>query len=219
MKRLLFAQLDLFAGLSHEELAALESASSTVSLAKHCVLFNEGDSADALYVVESGRIKVFCSDRNGKEFVVNVLEPGDYFGELALLDGQPRSASVRSAGPSTLRALEREPFLAVLERHPAINRQLIRNLTGRIRGLTEEVKTLALQDVYGRVCKLFLQISETLPDGRRRTRETLTQREIASRVGASREMIARILKELAQGGYVEWDQHHLLLSDRLPEQF
>ena len=97
-------KVEIFQGLSPEELAALESSSTSRSFPKNTVVIHENDPADSLFVIESGKVKVYCSDKNGKEFIMNTQGPGDYFGELALLDDSARSASVRTVAgaPSTV---------------------------------------------------------------------------------------------------------------------
>ena len=150
-------KVELFAGLSEDEQAALEGSCVTRNYPRNTVVINENDFADSLYVIESGRVKVYCSDKNGKEYIMNTLGPGDYFGELALLDDDRRSASVRTLEKSTFTIMFKDEFHATMGRHPNIAQTLMRNLTRRVRKLTENVKSLALQDVYGRVTKVLIR--------------------------------------------------------------
>lgn len=212
-------QVEIFAGLTPLERDALAASSSTVTLARNTVVFNEGDPADALYLIEAGRVKVYACDRNGKEYIFNVMGPGEYFGELALLDDEPRSASVRTLEEARFRVVTRGDFQRVLDDHPGMARTLIRNLTTRIRQLTRDVRSLALEDVYGRVTKLLKSLAEPVDDARHRVPERLTQQEIADRVGASREMVARILKDLSAGGYIRWEGRHIVIVGRLPAKY
>jgi CRP/FNR family cyclic AMP-dependent transcriptional regulator len=138
-------QVEIFHGLSREELAALDASSSSESYSKNTVVIQENEPADALYVIESGRVKVYCSDKNGKEFIMNSLGVGDYFGELALLDDSARSASVRTVEPCQFRIVKKEDFSKVLTDNPGITQQLLGNLASRVRKLTTDVKNLALQ--------------------------------------------------------------------------
>jgi CRP/FNR family cyclic AMP-dependent transcriptional regulator len=133
-------QVEIFHGLSDEELKALDGSSTTRAFPKNTVVIHENDPADSLFVIESGKVKVYCSDKNGKEFIMNTLGPGDYFGELALLDDSTRSASVRTVEKSEFRIVMKEDFAGVLEDHPGITQQLISNLAGRVRKLTADVK-------------------------------------------------------------------------------
>lgn len=212
--------VDLFDGLSPDEIRLLRDTSIVREFAKNTVLIHEGDVADSLFVVESGRVKVYCSDKGGKDFVLNLLEAGDYFGELALLDDDRRSASVRAMEPTTVRIIYKEDFKSILDLHPNITRILNKNLTRRIRKLTNDVKSLALQDVYGRVVKVLTNLAEPEDeDGNMRIQEKLTQQEIADRVGSSREMVARILKDLTIGEYIEVDGRHIVIKKKLPESY
>ena len=115
-------QVEIFHGLSDEELKALEGSSTTRAFPKNTVVIHENDPADSLFVIEAGKVKVYCSDKNGKEFIMNTLGPGDYFGELALLDDSTRSASVRTVEKSEFRIVMKEDFSGVLEDHPGITK-------------------------------------------------------------------------------------------------
>jgi CRP/FNR family cyclic AMP-dependent transcriptional regulator len=170
-------------------------------------------------VIESGKVKVYCSDKNGKEFIMNTQGSGDYFGELALLDDSARSASVRTVEKSTFCIIYKEDFNRVLDEHPGIGRKLIRNLSQRVRKLTADVKSLALQDVYGRVANVLMDLSEERGDGTLYIPEKLTQQDIADRVGASREMVARILKDLTIGEYIRFEGRHIIINTRLPAKY
>lgn len=212
-------QVEIFHGLSADELQALEASSTARSVPKNTVVIHENDPADSLFVIESGNVKVYCSDKNGKEFIMNTLGAGDYFGELALLDDATRSASVRTVEKSSFRIVLKEDFNRVLDTHPNITRQLISNLAARVRKLTADVKSLALQDVYGRVANVLMDLSEERGDGTLYIPEKLTQQDIADRVGASREMVARILKDLTIGEYIRFEGRHIIINTRLPAKY
>jgi CRP/FNR family cyclic AMP-dependent transcriptional regulator len=212
-------QVEIFQGLSTEELEALTSSSSTRSFPKNTVVIHENDPADSLFIIESGKVKVYCSDKNGKEFIMNTQGTGDYFGELALLDDSTRSASVRTVEKSNFCIIFKDDFNRVLDQHPNIARQLIRNLTARVRKLTGDVKSLALQDVYGRVANVLMDLAEERGDGTLLIPEKLTQQDIADRVGASREMVARILKDLTIGDYIRFEGRHIIINSRLPAKY
>ena len=212
-------QVEIFDGLGPDDLATLEQSSSSQTYPKNTIVIQENEPADALYVIESGRVKVYCSDKNGKEFIMNTLGPGDYFGELALLDDSTRSASVRTVEKSEFRIVMKEDFAGVLEDHPGITKQLISNLAGRVRKLTADVKSLALQDVYGRVANVLMDLAEERGDGTLFIPEKLTQQDIADRVGASREMVARILKDLTIGEYIRFEGRHIIINTRLPAKY
>ena len=150
---------------------------------------------------------------------MNTQGEGDYFGELALLDDSTRSASVRTVEKSSFCIIFKDDFNRVLDEHPKIARQLIRNLSQRVRKLTGDVKSLALQDVYGRVANVLMDLAEERGDGSLFIPEKLTQQDIADRVGASREMVARILKDLTIGDYIRFEGRHIIINSRLPAKY
>lgn len=212
-------QVEIFQGLSESELSALSASSSSRVYPKNTVVIHENDTADSLFIIESGKVKVYCSDKNGKEFIMNTQGAGDYFGELALLDDCLRSASVRTVEKSSFCIIYKDDFNKVLDCQPNIARTLIKNLTERVRKLTADVKSLALQDVYGRVANVLMDLSVERGDGTLYVPEKLTQQDIADRVGASREMVARILKDLTIGEYVRFEGRHIIINTRLPAKY
>jgi CRP/FNR family cyclic AMP-dependent transcriptional regulator len=216
---LILQQVELFQGLSKDELETLSGNSSSRSFPKNTVVIHENDPADSLFIIESGKVKVYCSDKNGKEFIMNTQGEGDYFGELALLDDSTRSASVRTVEKSSFCIIFKDNFNRILDDHPNIARKLIRNLAARVRKLTADVKSLALQDVYGRVANVLMDLAEARGDGTLYIPEKLTQQDIADRVGASREMVARILKDLTIGDYIRFEGRHIIINSRLPAKY
>jgi CRP/FNR family cyclic AMP-dependent transcriptional regulator len=167
---------------------------------KNALIVTEGDDSGSVYVLLSGHVKVFLSDEQGREVQLNRLGPGEYFGEVTL-DGGPRSASVMALEETRCAVLRRAELLGLIERRPELALHMLRRLARRVRALSENVRSLALMDVYGRVARLLLELAEE-KDGRLVIDEPLTHKEIASRVGASREMVSRIFSDLAEGGYV-----------------
>ena len=212
------SHISIFEGLPEAELSALQELCITRTYPKNTVIINEGDQANAMFICTSGKVKVYVSDENGKEFVLNSMGPGEYFGELSLLDDETRSASVITTDKSTFSILYKDDFSKVVLNHPDIALVLLRNLASRIRKLTENVKTLALQDVYGRIRKTLLDLS-TEKDGDTVIEEKLTQQDLANRIGSSREMVARILKDLATGGYIEIERKQFRILKKLPESY
>lgn len=212
-------KVEIFEGLSDAELEVLASSSVARSYPKNTVIINENDHADSLYIIESGRVKVYCSDKNGKEFIMDTLDAGDYFGELALLDDDKRSASVRTMEKSSFTIIYKEDFNRIIEQQPNIAQTLIRNLTRRIRKLTKDVKALALQDVYGRVTNVLNTMAEPRDEETSVIPEKLTQQDIADRVGASREMVARILKDLTIGEYITFEGRNIVIKGKLPANY
>lgn len=167
----------------------------------HTVLITEDDAADTLYIILSGRVKVYASNESGKDVILSVLAAGDLVGEMAI-DGGARSASVMTLEPTSCAVVGGADLRAFIVAHPDFAHHLILKLIARIRWLTGRVKSLALEDVYGRVVALLQATSE--PDGERHriVTQKMTQQDIAEQVGSSREMVSRIFKELTLGGYV-----------------
>jgi len=205
----------LFSGLSETEMAAISSQAVTRSFPKNTLVICEGDTSDSLYVVLSGKVKVFLSDEEGKEVTLNLQGAGEYFGELAILDEAPRSASVVTVEDTKLAVLSKAAFEKCMEQHATIALVVMRGLACRLRELTENVRSLALMDVYGRVARLLLEMSEE-EGGKNIIKQRLTQRDIASMVGASREMVSRILRDLSVGGYITIENKIITLNERLP---
>ena len=216
---MILKQVELFHGLAERELAALAASSSSKSFPKNTVVIQENDPADSLYVIEAGRVKVYCSGKDGKEFILNTQAEGDHFGELALLDDSLRSASVRTVEKSTFCIILKEDFNRVLDENPSIARKLVHNLAVRVRRLTADVRNLALQDVYGRVASVLMDLAVERKGGTYIVPEKLTQQDIADRVGASREMVARILKDLTTGEYIRTEGRHLVIASKLPAKY
>jgi CRP/FNR family cyclic AMP-dependent transcriptional regulator len=186
--------------LAEKTLRDIAAAGVVRNFPKNAILINEGDTADSLFIVLSGRIKVFASNEAGREIVLSFFGPGEYVGEMSL-DGRPRSASVMTVEPTTCAIVNRASFREFLLAHPDFALNLIEKLIQRVRITTENVKSLALTDVYGRLVRLITTLAVER-DGVMTVPEKLTQQDIAERVGASRDMISRLLKDLVTGGYL-----------------
>lgn len=208
------AQLAAIGDAFVRELAALGRLRS---YPKNTVFITEGDSSDSLFVVLSGKVKAFVSDAEGHELILNNQGPGDYVGEMAL-DGKPRSASVITLEPSTFSVVQREPLREAIRRNPDFALDMISKVIERAREATDNVKNLALLDVYGRVARLLLNMAvET--DGKLRIPEKITQQEIAERVGASRDMVSRIFRDLTLGGYITVENRFVTINKKPPARW
>ncbi len=181
------------------------------------VLVTEGESTNALYIILEGRVRAFVSDANGREVVLSIMGPGEYFGEIAF-DRGPRSASVITLETCRLAMVPRAEFAQFIEGHPAFATHFIHKLIGHIRSLTQNVRSLALMDAYGRVARLLLEASVT-KDGEQYVPEKLTQADIASRVGCSREMVSRIFKDLVLGGYITVEAARIVIHRKPPARW
>ena len=203
-----------FLGLSEQDIAALSRRAVTRAFPKNTIILNEGDQTDSLYIILSGRVKVFLANEEGKEIVLDTQGPGEYFGKMVLDEG-PRSASVMTLEPCRFQLIPKEDVKALLQSHPDFAMHLVRKLIYRGRVLTEHVKSLALQNVYGRFAKLLNEMAVP-QDGKRVLQEKLSQQEMANRIGASREMINRIVKDLTTGGYISVDGQRIVIHKPLP---
>jgi CRP/FNR family cyclic AMP-dependent transcriptional regulator len=182
--------------------------------AANTLIIGEGDTADTLYIILAGRVKVYASNEDGKEVVIALRGPGEYVGEMAL-DGAERSASVMTTEPTTCSVVTAANLRQFIAEHPDFALHLIHRLISRVREATGNVKSLALQDVYGRVVRLLEQLA--VPEGAELVvRERLTQQDISERVGSSREMVARVLKELTKGQYLVADSGRITILRKLP---
>lgn len=200
--------------LNDAELRAIARHGIQRSFPKNAIVVSEGDRTDTLYIILAGRVRVFVADEHGKEVTLTVQGPGEYFGEM-ILDEGPRSASVITLEPSKFLIVPKADVLDFLGRNPAFATHLIRKLIRRTRTLTENVKSLALLDVYGRVARMLLELA-VQRNGQLVIEDKPTQQEMASRVGASREMVSKILKDLASGGYVRMEGRRIVIARTLP---
>lgn len=199
-------------------LAAASAVGGLRRLAAGDVLFHEGEASDTVYVLLSGSLKVYSRNQGGREVVYNVLSPGEMLGEM-VLDGGPRSASVQALEASECLALEGDDVRGLLRRHPEFAEVLVLKLIARLRNATRTIRSMALEGVYERVAAL-LERSVVDVGGQRRVPRSLTQVEIARRVGAGREMVHHVLHSLIQGGYIHKDRsHQMTLLKPLPPRW
>jgi len=184
---------------------------------KNTVFITEGDSSDTVFVVLTGKVKVFVADTEGHEMILDTQGPGEYVGEMAL-DGKPRSASVMTLEPSTFSVIGREPVREAIRANPVFALDMIAKVIDRARLATDNVKHLALLDVYGRVARLLLNMAVE-SDGKLAIPDKLTQQEIAERVGASRDMVSRIFRDLTQGGYITVENRMITINKKPPARW
>lgn len=209
------SNVPLFASLSEDERQAIAAMATTRSLPANSVVVNEGDQTDSMYVILSGKVKIYLSGEDGKEITLGIEGPGDYFGEM-VLDGGRRSASVMTVEASKFSIIQKQDLEKYLHQNPNVALAIIRQLIGRIRALSDNVRSLALLDVYGRLRKLLLDLAVE-ENGERVIKEKITQQELANRVGASREMVSKILKDLTIGGYIQIDKKIITINKDPPK--
>lgn len=212
-------EFELFSGLDEKALAEIREHAVTRTYPKNTIIVSEGDETNSLYLIESGRLKFFLGDEGGQEFILNFQEAGEYFGELALLDNAPRSVSVMTVEPTTLSVVSRDAFFRCLRNNPEIAFTLMENMGHRLRELSDEVRTLALSDVYGRVKRLLERLAAERESDGAVVVEKMTHQQMSQMVGASREMVSRIMKDLVNGGYVEVQGEHYVLKKPFPRRW
>ena len=199
-------------------LASLEGYGETRDFEADDVLIREGDASSHLYILLSGELEVFASKENGRELVYNTLRPGEYFGELSL-DGNPRSASVRAVAPSRCLVIPGGMARTLVQTHPEFAGHLVDRLIHLLRRSTQKLKRMALDDVYERIVDLIDE-EAILEDGILHLPRALTQQEIANRIGASREMVNHVLRELKRGGFVaKLPKRGLAIRKNLPKHW
>jgi CRP/FNR family cyclic AMP-dependent transcriptional regulator len=206
--------VSLFEGVPSDALEALSECAVRRKVRKNTIVIAEGDETDSLYAIESGRVRVFTNNEEGREFILANLGPGEYFGELALLDAGPRSASVITLERCVFLTISKEDLTTWLTGRPENAMTLLCALSRRLRGITEDLTSFALQNVYGRVVRLLLRDAKE-EDGCL-IAGPMTQQEIADMVGASREMVSRILQELKRGDYISTQGKRICIDKRLP---
>ncbi len=205
-------KVPLFASLPHQELDAFGELLRERTYPRGSVIVFEDDEGDTLFLVASGQVKVVLIGDDGREVILSVLGEGDFFGEMALIDDEPRSAHVIAMKDSALLVLRREDFQARLRASPEVAISLMRELSRRLRRADEKIGSLVLLDVNGRVADLLLRLAEE--EGGDRITRKLTHHTIAQMIGSSRETVSRTMRELVGRGVIEVTRKDITLTDR-----
>jgi len=185
---------------------------------KNTIIINEGEIGDSLYVLLDGQVKVFASDADGRELTYGVITAGDYFAEM-WLDGGPRSASVVTLEPCTCSIIGRDALREHLTAEPEFALDLVARVIRRARAATETARNMALLDVYGRLVATLESYQGPAGADASVLLLDLTHQALASRVGASREMVSRLLKDLEKGGYIDLGVKRITLKKKLPARW
>lgn len=209
---------DIFNSLEKSNFDKILSHVQTRHYKKKTQIITEGDDSHSLYFLLEGKIKVYLNDDSGKEIIINTHKEGEFFGELGLIKSISRTASVITTTDCKVGVMQEVDFKHCLASYPEFSLSLIQNLSTRLIDATESIRQLGLMDVYQRIAVTFLSLSEE-KDGVRVIAEKLTQQNIANRVGASREMVARILKDLRLGGYISQDSKTITIHKPLPHSW
>ncbi len=210
--------IPFFSCLEKHEFEYLKKVIIKKTYPKNAIIFSEGDESNSIYVIKHGKVKAVANDENGKEIILNLHGPGDYFGEMSLIDGKPRSATIITKMPSEFMIIMRNDFKNLLSSNPDITFNLLKGLITRLRQATHKIENLAFLDVYGRVIKVLEQFVKMVGN-KLIIEEKLTHQEIANMVGASREMVSRIIKELVAGNYISIDNRQITILRKLPSSF
>ena len=202
----------LFAHIPQPDLEKLAAIARQEDYAKNAEIMAEGERSSGLYILLSGKVKVVLRNEEGKEIILAMLNPTEYFGEMALLDDAPRSADVVAMVPTSVLVIAKQKFNQWLLRHPDMSFVIIRTLAQRLREADRKIGDLALMDVYGRVARALISLAKEDGQGRMVVSEKLSQQSLADIVGASREMVSRTLKELAQVGHIWFDGKDIVVN-------
>jgi CRP/FNR family cyclic AMP-dependent transcriptional regulator len=221
-ERELLRNVPIFSELSEPDVATLARVATRRRYPKDTVVFFENEEGDFFFMILEGRIKVTILGDDGREIILSVLGPGDFFGEMALLDNEPRSATAIAVEESELLSLHRTDFQNVIADNNAIMRALIKILTARLRKANHQISTLALLDVYGRVARVMLDMAKEegkrLKDGRIAFRRA-THQEIANRIGTTRETVTRMLKDLERHALIRVEGKEIVLQPDFEKAF
>jgi CRP/FNR family cyclic AMP-dependent transcriptional regulator len=210
----LLHNVPLFARLDEAQLGVLARVIVRRSFGRNAKIIGAGDPTDSLYIVISGRLKVLMSDEQGREVILSILGPGEFFGEMGLLDDSLRSASVVTLDACELLTISKTDFKRSLAENFELSLNVMRGLVQRLREADRKIGSLALMDVYGRVARLLLEMAEDI-DGEKVVVNKLSKQDIAKMIGASREMVSRVMKDLQLGGYLEVRGRSVVLRDTI----
>jgi CRP/FNR family cyclic AMP-dependent transcriptional regulator len=207
----LLRTIPLFSGVQDPELEQIARVATQRKVPRGTVIVRSGDVTDSLYILINGSARVLNSDEEGREVILSILGPGDFFGEMGLIDGSPRSADVVAAESCELLVISKADFKRCLQENFEVALNIMKRLVERLREADRKIESLALMDVYGRVAKLLLEFSE-VHDGQKVIRRKLTKQDIAKMIGASREMVSRVMKDLEASGYIRVEEGQIVLE-------
>ena len=204
--------LPIFETLDDDCLQPLTHVAMLRAIPRHTVVLHAGDRTDNIYFVLSGALKVQVSDEEGREVILSMLGPGELFGEMGVLDDHPRSATVLAVESSEVVVIGKDDFKRCLVENPDVSLFIMRNLVKRLRLADRNIESLALLDVYGRVARLLLESADVV-NGRKVVTHKLTKQDIAKMIGASREMVSRVMRDLMAQGLIQEHEGQLILVD------
>jgi CRP/FNR family cyclic AMP-dependent transcriptional regulator len=203
----------LFSSFTDQQLAALLPAVQHRRFPRGSYVIRAGEETDALYIILAGRAKVLIPDNDGNEVILSMIGPNEFFGEMGLLDDLPRSASVETLEACEMLRISRSAFLNCLKDNFDAAMLIIRNLVRRLREADRKIESLALIDVYGRVARLLIELAQPV-DGQWIIEKAPPKQEIARMIGASREMVSRVVKDLHDKGVIRAEKRKIYVLDR-----
>ena len=203
--------IPLFSGLDESELERLSKVAMRRRAARGEQVVRAGEDAETLIVMLTGRAKVTNFDEEGREIILAWLSPGEFFGEMGLIDGSPRSANVVAVEPCELLVLGKHEFQRCMQDNFQVVQKLMQILVRRLREADRNIESLALLDVYGRVARLLLDMSED-DSGKRVVRQKISKQDMARMIGASREMVSKVMRDLEVGGYIISEGDHITIT-------
>ena len=212
----LLRRVPLFAALTPTQSASIADAIVKKRFKRAEVVVEQGKKSDALYIILTGRARVMSTDSRGREVILATLQPGDYIGEMSLIDDEPHSATVRTEIQTDVLVLDREAFSRCLPENASMSYNIMRGLVQRLRHADRKIESLALMDVYGRVARSLIEFAVDDGVGNLKIRDKISRQDLAKMVGASREMVSRVMKDLEERGFVQTQADgSMLVKDRL----
>ncbi len=211
----LIRRVPLFSMLTNDQAQSVADGVVKRRFRRGEIIVEQGRKSNALFILLTGRARVMTSDSRGREVILAVLEPGDYLGEMSLIDNEPHSATVRAEVQTDVLVLGRAEFAQCLPENSSLSYAIMRGLVQRLRNADRQIESLALLDVYGRVARALLDMAQE-EGGQRMIRNKVSRQDLAKVVGASREMVSRVMKDLEERGHIETlESGWVVLHDRL----
>jgi CRP-like cAMP-binding protein len=212
----LIRRVPLFSMLTADQAQAIADSVVKRRFRRGELVVEQGRKSNALFILLNGRARVLTADARGREVILAVLESGDYVGEMSLIDNEPHSATVRAEIQTDMLVLQRSDFARCLPENSTLSYAILRGLVKRLRNADRQIESLALLDVYGRVARTLLDMAETDPEGVRIIRHKVSRQDMAKVVGASREMVSRVMKDLEERAVIETQENgFVIIKERL----
>jgi CRP/FNR family cyclic AMP-dependent transcriptional regulator len=207
----------LFSAFSDAQIGQLMSCVQHRSFPRNAFILRAGEETDALYIILSGRVKLLIPDEEGHEVILSIMGSHEFFGEMGLLDDQPRSASAETLEACEMLRVSKAGFTGLLKDNFELAMLIIRNLVRRMREADRKIESLALIDVYGRVARLLIDQAQNV-DGKWVVERAPAKQEMARMIGASREMVSRVVKDLHQKGLIRSEKRRIYVLDKVSMQ-